>query len=78
MRLLSGGTDQAMRCSVASTCPMKFLSSATHQSNGMLSDDATSPGRPSWCNENIGAEPELSGGDEKDRLVDLLSQALCM
>ncbi|KAL6964989.1 hypothetical protein U1Q18_036045 [Sarracenia purpurea var. burkii] len=62
-QLLSGGTDQGN----------VMLSSSTGQGDGMLGDDATSPGRPFRYYENIGAGPELSRGDDKE--VSLPSQS---
>ncbi|KAL6975329.1 hypothetical protein U1Q18_024124 [Sarracenia purpurea var. burkii] len=49
------------------------MSGGTDQGNRMLSDDDLSEEAPERR-----AEPELSRGDDKDLLVGLLSQALCM
>ncbi|KAL6969218.1 hypothetical protein U1Q18_028943 [Sarracenia purpurea var. burkii] len=56
----------------------KLLSGGTDQGNGMLNGDATSPSRPSHCDKNIGARPELSRGDDKNLPVSLPSQLLYM
>ncbi|KAL6969521.1 hypothetical protein U1Q18_029233 [Sarracenia purpurea var. burkii] len=51
----------------------QLLSGDTDQGNGMLSDDATSLDWPFRYDENIGSEPELGKGDDKE--VGLLSQS---